>query len=140
MEAFLGHLELKELKKFDEIVYFAGIEKFLETPVKRYSSGMYVRLAFSIPAHLEPEILIIDEVLAVGDLEFQKKCLGKMEKSAGEGRTVLFVSHSLPLVSTFCKKSILLERGKKIKEGITSEVLSFLQKEPTSIQEFLILI
>ena len=99
--SILGASRAEIKKKFDEIVYFAGIEKFLETPVKRYSSGMYVRLA-SQYQHIEPEILIIDEVLAVGDLEFQKKCLGKMEKSAGEGRTVLFVSHSLPLVSSLC--------------------------------------
>ncbi len=95
----MGRVEIK--KKFDEIVDFAGVEKFLDTPVKRYSSGMYVRLAFAVAAHLEPEILIIDEVLAVGDAEFQKKCLGKMQDVAKAGRTVLFVSHNLGAISSF---------------------------------------
>ncbi len=98
-------------KKFDEIVDFSGIEKFLDTPVKRYSSGMYVRLAFSVAAHLEPEILLVDEVLAVGDIEFQKKCLGKMENVAQEGRTVLFISHNMIAVEKLCKKVIWLHSG-----------------------------
>lgn len=101
--------EVKE--KFDEIVAFSGIEKFIDTPVKHYSSGMYVRLAFSVAAHLEPEILVIDEVLAVGDAEFQKKCLGKMQDVASHGRTVLFVSHHLGSVKQLCNKGILLEKG-----------------------------
>lgn len=102
----------REVKgKFDEIVAFSGVEKFLNTPVKHYSSGMYVRLAFSVAAHLEPEILIIDEVLAVGDAEFQKKCLGKMEDVASQGRTVIFVSHNLSSLSTLCNSSLLLEQG-----------------------------
>lgn len=97
--------------KLDEIVAFSGVEKFLDTPVKHYSSGMYVRLAFAVAAHLEPEILIIDEVLAVGDAEFQKKCLGKMQEVAGEGRTVLFVSHNMSAVKNLCNKGILLDKG-----------------------------
>jgi lipopolysaccharide transport system ATP-binding protein len=111
--AILG-MTRKEIKsKFDEIVYFSGVEKFLETPVKRFSSGMYVRLAFSIAAHLEPDILIIDEVLAVGDAEFQKKCLGKMKDvNSKEGRTVLFVSHDVQAISTLTKKCIYLKSGK----------------------------
>jgi lipopolysaccharide transport system ATP-binding protein len=99
-------------RKFEQIVEFAGVEKFLDTPVKRYSSGMYIRLAFSVAAHLEPEILIVDEVLAVGDTEFQKKCLGKLQDVAGHGRTVLFVSHNLAAVKSLCTKGIVLERGK----------------------------
>lgn len=103
----------KEIKsKFDEIVDFSGVEKFIDTPVKHYSSGMYVRLAFSVAAHLEPEILIIDEVLAVGDAEFQNKCLGKMKDVAGQGRTVLFVSHNMAAVETLCTKAIFLENGR----------------------------
>ena len=99
-------------KKFDEIVAFAEIEKFLDTPVKYYSSGMYVRLAFGVAAHLEPEILIVDEVLAVGDAEFQKKCLGKMDEvSRSQGRTVLFVSHNMEAVLKLCTRGILLEDG-----------------------------
>jgi len=106
----MGRAEIK--KKFDEIVDFAEIEKFLDTPVKRYSSGMYVRLAFAVAAHLEPEILVVDEVLAVGDAQFQKKCLGKMEAVSREGRTVLFVSHNMGVISQLCNQGILLERGK----------------------------
>jgi lipopolysaccharide transport system ATP-binding protein len=98
--------------KFDEIVAFSGVEKFIDTPVKFYSSGMYVRLAFAVAAHLEPEILIIDEVLAVGDAEFQKKCLGKMGEVAGQGRTVLFVSHNMTAVKTLCSKGIVFHKGK----------------------------
>src|SRR6202007_1688911 len=97
--------------KFDEIVAFAEVENFLDTPVKRYSSGMYVRLAFAVAAHLEPEILIVDEVLAVGDAEFQKKCLGKMSEVAGGGRTVLFVSHNMGAVRSLCSRSIVIANG-----------------------------
>lgn len=121
--AILGMSKAEIKKKFDEIVTFAEIEKFLDTPVKRYSSGMYVRLAFAVAAHLEPEILVVDEVLAVGDAQFQKKCLGKMEDVSGEGRTVLFVSHSMPIITSLCQKSILLEAGCISKIGFTSDVL-----------------
>jgi len=110
--AILGMSRAEVKKKFEEIVDFAGVEKFLDTPVKRYSSGMYVRLAFAVAAHLEPEILIVDEVLAVGDAEFQKKCLGKMEDvSKNHGRTVLFVSHNMGAVKNLCNKGILLKDG-----------------------------
>src|SRR5436309_15030690 len=96
-------------QRFDEIVAFAEVERFIRTPLKRYSSGMYFRLAFAVAAHLEPEILIVDEVLSVGDLAFQEKCLGRMESVAGEGRTVLFVSHNLAAVSNLCDRSMLLD-------------------------------
>jgi homopolymeric O-antigen transport system ATP-binding protein len=116
--AILGMSRAEIRKHFDAIVNFAEIEKFLDTPVKRYSSGMYVRLAFSVAAHLEPEILIIDEVLAVGDAQFQKKCLGKMEDvSNREGRTVLFVSHNMPAVKSICTKGILLVEGEIARAG-----------------------
>jgi lipopolysaccharide transport system ATP-binding protein len=118
--AILGMSRAEVRRKFDEIVDFAGVEKFLDTPVKRYSSGMYVRLAFSVAAHLEPEILVVDEVLSVGDAEFQKKCLGKMENVAGEGRTVLFVSHNLASVQRLCKSGIVLSEG-RIDFGGTAE-------------------
>jgi lipopolysaccharide transport system ATP-binding protein len=111
-------------KKMDEIIDFAGVEKYLDTPVKRYSSGMYVRLAFAVAAHLEPDILIVDEVLAVGDLEFQKKCLGKMKDvSDKQGRTILFVSHDLNAVKSFCKTSSLLHNGEIVTSGPTSFVI-----------------
>lgn len=111
----------KEIKqKFDEIVAFAEVEKYLDTPVKRYSSGMYVRLAFAVAAHLEPEILVVDEVLAVGDAQFQKKCLGKMENVAQEGRTVLFVSHNMAAISALCKICILLKDGKLVTMNSTA--------------------
>jgi lipopolysaccharide transport system ATP-binding protein len=109
--AILGMSRSEIRAKFDQIVDFSGVEKFLDTPVKRYSSGMQVRLAFAVAAHLEPEILIVDEVLAVGDAEFQKKCLGKMHDVAGEGRTVLFVSHSMPSVQQLCSSGMVLSRG-----------------------------
>ena len=109
--AILGMTREEIRKKFDEIVAFAGVEKFLDTPVKRYSSGMYVRLAFAVAAHLEPEILIVDEVLAVGDAEFQKKCLGKMQDVAGQGRTVLFVSHNISAMQSLCKSGLYLKYG-----------------------------
>lgn len=115
----------REIKaKFDEIVDFSGVEKFIDTPVKHYSSGMYVRLAFAVAAHLEPEILVIDEVLAVGDLEFQKKCLGKMGEVAGQGRTVLFVSHDMQAVTTLTSKSIYLKNGQIEYIGNTNAVIN----------------
>ena len=123
--AVLGMSRAEIRKKFDEIVAFAEVEKFLDTPVKRYSSGMYVRLAFAVAAHLEPEILIVDEVLAVGDAEFQKKCLGKMnDVSRREGRTVLFVSHNMGIVTTLCPTSIWLDRGSICQRGSAREVVA----------------
>ena len=109
--------------KFDEIVEFSGIEKFIDTPVKRYSSGMSVRLGFSVAAHLEPEVLLIDEVLAVGDYKFQEKCLGKMEQVTGEGRTVIFVSHNMKAISKICNRTLLIDNGQIVGDGNTSEVI-----------------
>jgi lipopolysaccharide transport system ATP-binding protein len=111
-------------RRFDEIVSFAGVERFIDTPVKRYSSGMYLRLAFSVAAHLEPEILIVDEVLAVGDAEFQKKCLGKMGDVAREGRTVIFVSHNMAAVTRLCDRAILLSDGRVSYSGTSNEVVA----------------
>ena len=122
--AILGMRRKEIASKFDEIVEFAEVEQFIDTPVKRYSSGMYLRLAFAVAAHLEPEILIVDEVLSVGDLAFQEKCLGRMEQVAGEGRTVIFVSHNLAAVTNLCPRSLLLERGEKVMLGPTSEVVA----------------
>ena len=122
--AILGMRREEIKKKFDEIVAFAEIEKFLDTPVKRYSSGMYVRLAFAVAAHLEPEILIVDEVLAVGDAQFQKKCLGKMGDVAKEGRTVLFVSHNMQAVQTLCNTSVLLADGRIEAHGEVNAVVN----------------
>jgi lipopolysaccharide transport system ATP-binding protein len=120
----MGRAEIK--KKFDEIVDFAEIEKFLDTPVKRYSSGMYVRLAFAVAAHLEPEILIVDEVLAVGDAQFQKKCLGKMEDvSAKDGLTLLIVSHNIPIINNLCQRVLLIHKGMMIKSGSPNEVIEY---------------
>lgn len=110
-------------RKFDEIVEFAGVDKFIDTPVKRYSSGMYVRLAFAVGAHLDPEILIVDEVLAVGDSRFQEKCLDKMQKIGEQGRTVLFVSHNMAAVTRLCKRAILLQEGRVIHDGSSHEVV-----------------
>ncbi|MFK0733808.1 MAG: ABC transporter ATP-binding protein [Gloeotrichia echinulata GP01] len=121
--AILGMSKEEIKRKFDEIVAFAEIEKFLDTPVKRYSSGMYVRLAFAVAAHLEPEILIVDEVLAVGDAQFQKKCLGKMEDVGKEGRTVLFVSHNMSTIQKLCSTGIFLQSGKILVQGITEKVV-----------------
>jgi lipopolysaccharide transport system ATP-binding protein len=115
--AILGMTRSEIRRKFDEIVAFSEVERFLDTPVKRYSSGMYVRLAFAIAAHLEPEILVVDEVLAVGDAEFQKKCLGKMGEVAKSGRTVLFVSHNLAAIRTLCDRGIVLTNGRKSFDG-----------------------
>ncbi len=121
--AILGMPRAEVRSKFGRIVEFSEIGKYLDTPVKRYSSGMYVRLAFAVAAHLEPDILVVDEVLAVGDLEFQKKCLGRMGEVAREGRTVLFVSHNMGAISTLCSRAILLEQGRLIADGPTQEVV-----------------
>lgn len=121
--AILGMARVEIRAKFDEIVAFAEIEKFLDTPVKRYSSGMYVRLAFAVAAHLEPEILVIDEVLAVGDAEFQKKCLGRMGSFASTGRTVLFVSHNMGVVRTLCPSAIVMHAGKIVYHGESHEAI-----------------
>lgn len=121
--AILGMRRAEIQARFVEIVEFAEISRFIDTPVKRYSSGMYLRLAFAVAAHLEPEILIVDEVLSVGDLAFQEKCLTRMESVAGEGRTVLFVSHNLGAVQHLCARSVLLERGEIVKVGPTAEVI-----------------
>jgi len=136
--AILGMKQWEIKKHFNSIVEFAEIEKFLDTPVKRYSSGMYMRLAFAVAAHLTPEILIVDEVLAVGDTAFQKKCIGKMDEVAKSGRTVLFVSHNMGAIRQLCSKVVVLERGKKIYEGpvekgIAKYLASVEQKKHTSL-------
>lgn len=124
--AILGMTKREITAKFDEIVDFAGVERYIDTPVKRYSSGMYVRLAFAVAAHLEPEILIVDEVLAVGDAEFQKKCLGKMKDvSVNEGRTVLFVSHNMQAIQNLCNRCVILKNGKTVKDAATHEAIGF---------------
>jgi lipopolysaccharide transport system ATP-binding protein len=122
-------------RKFDEIVDFAEIERFLDTPAKRYSSGMYVRLAFAVAAHLEPEILLVDEVLAVGDADFQKKCLGKMDNIAKGGRTVLFVSHQMSAVQRLCKQCLFLERGKLKAFGSKDEIIAQYLAEGSALNE-----
>lgn len=122
--AILGMTKKEIVKKFDEIVEFSGIEKFIDTPVKRFSSGMYVRLAFSVAAHMDPDILLVDEVLAVGDAEFQKKCLAKMEEVTKKtGRTILFVSHNMAAIQNLCKRTLLLEKGEIKKIGETEGVI-----------------
>ena len=121
--AILGMTRREIQKKFDAIVAFAEVEKFLDTPVKRYSSGMYVRLAFAVAAHLEPDILVVDEVLAVGDFQFQKKCLGKMEEIGRTGRTILFVSHNMAMISSLCEKAIQLDSGELRAIGATDRVI-----------------
>ncbi|QMW05964.1 ABC transporter ATP-binding protein [Spirosoma foliorum] len=127
--SLLGMSRSEIKKQFDEIVAFAGVEKFLDTPVKRYSSGMYVRLGFAISAHLDPEIMIVDEVLAVGDAEFQKKSLGKMRDNSASGRTVIFVSHNLTAVQALCNKTFYFEKGRLIEQGETNQVIaSYLSK------------
>lgn len=127
--SILGMSKHEIQKKLDEIIDFSGVEDFIDTPVKRYSSGMRVRLAFAVAAHLEPEILVVDEVLAVGDAEFQKKSIGKMQKVSEEGRTVLFVSHNMDIISTFCSKGMLIESGQIIYFGnIKKTVAQYLQK------------
>lgn len=121
--SILGMSRNEIARKFDEIVAFAEVGKFIDTPVKRYSSGMYVRLAFAVAAHLEPEILVVDEVLAVGDSEFQKKCIGKMKEVSSDGRTILFVSHNMAAVQNLCNKSIFLKHGELVDYGDTSLIL-----------------
>lgn len=122
--AILGMSKAEIKSKLDEIVDFSGVAKYLDTPVKRYSSGMMVRLGFAVAAHLEPEILIVDEVLAVGDAEFQKKCLGKMKAVSGEGRTVLFVSHNMPSIKTLCTKGLFLDKGIISYQGDINQTIS----------------
>ena len=137
--AILGMTQKEIRKKFDEIVAFAEVDRFLDTPVKRYSSGMYVRLAFAVAAHLEPEILIVDEVLAVGDTEFQKKCLGKMSEVAGGGRTVLFVSHNMGAVRSLCSRAVVIASGKILASApATQAVEIYLQSaaHPTQSSEW----
>lgn len=121
--AILGMRKAEVQRKFDEIVAFSGVEKFIDTPVKRYSSGMYVRLAFAVAAHLEPDVLIIDEVLAVGDADFQKRCLGKMGEVASQGRTVLFVSHNMAAVQKLCQRAVWMRDGQVAQIGASEEVI-----------------
>src|SRR3954462_14946486 len=123
--AILGMRRAEIARKFDEIVAFAEVGQFLDTPVKRYSSGMYVRLAFAVAAHLEPEILIVDEVLAVGDVAFQKKCLGKMGDVAQQGLTVLLVSHNMAIVSSLCARSVWLQSGRLVADGKSKDAINF---------------
>ncbi len=122
--AILGMTRAEIIRKFDDIVSFAGVERFLDTPVKRYSSGMYVRLAFAVAAHLEPEILIVDEVLAVGDAEFQKKCLGKMHEVSRGGRTVLFVSHNMGAIQALCSRALWLDQGQVRCDGEATDTIN----------------
>jgi len=122
--AMLGMKRVEIGEKFDEIVAFSEVEKFIDTPVKHYSSGMYLRLAFAVAAHLEPEILIVDEVLAVGDAAFQKKCLNKMQDVGRQGRTVLFVSHSMPAITRLCERAILVDGGRVLRDGPAAEVVA----------------
>ncbi len=131
--AILGMSKAEIKSKFDEIVDFSGVDRYIDTPVKRYSSGMYVRLAFAVAAHLEPEILIVDEVLAVGDAEFQKKCLGKMKDVSGEGRTVLFVSHSMGAVKDLCTRAISLQNGELHMIGNTNDIIKDYMSNPIKI-------
>ena len=133
--AILGMTKTEIERKFDEIVDFSGVEKFIDTPVKRYSSGMRVRLAFAVAAQLEPEILLIDEVLAVGDIAFQKKCLGKMESVSKSGRTVFFVSHNMAAVSSICSKAILLEQGRLVELGDTDQIIAQYMKNNSEISK-----
>jgi lipopolysaccharide transport system ATP-binding protein len=136
--AILGMSRSEIRTKFDEIVDFSGVEKFLDTPVKKYSSGMYVRLAFAVAAHLDPEILVVDEVLAVGDAEFQKKCLGKMDEvSKKEGRTVLFVSHQMGMIAKLCNESLLLNNGKIVMKGETANVINGYLKGYDSAESYI---
>lgn len=133
--AILGMTRTEIKRKFDEIVAFAEVEQYLDTPVKRYSSGMYVRLAFAVAAHLEPEILVVDEVLAVGDVDFQKKCLGKMENVAHEGRTVFFVSHNMNAIQRLCKRCIVINRGSIIFDGEVNSAISHYLKSKNTNQQ-----
>ena len=122
--AILGMKRREIRAKFDEIVEFSGIGKFIDTPVKRYSSGMYVRLAFAVAAHLDPEVLIIDEVLAVGDYEFQQRCMGRIEEISNSGRTVLFVSHDMQAITRLCGRAYWLQGGRSMAEGPSEDVVS----------------
>ena len=131
--AILGMRRSEIVRKFDDIVEFSGVSKFIDTPVKRFSNGMYVRLAFSVAAHLEPEILLIDEVLAVGDAEFQRRCLGRMDEIGRSGRTVLFVSHSMPTITRLCERAILLDKGRLIADGPAEAVVARYLSEEFSI-------
>jgi lipopolysaccharide transport system ATP-binding protein len=133
--AILGMTKAEIKKKFDEIVAFSEVEKFIDTPVKRYSSGMYVRLAFGVAAHLDPDILIVDEVLAVGDAAFQKKCLGKMGEVSREGRTILFVSHNMTAVAALCQRAIVLSQGSMIFDGPTDEAISLYTRKSQAVSE-----
>ena len=131
--AILGMTKAEIQRKFDDIVEFSGVERFMDTPVKRYSSGMRVRLAFAIAAHLEPEILLVDEVLAVGDAAFQKRCLGKLDEVSKEGRTVIFVSHHMSAIASLCKRAILLKDGQVIMDGPAAETIDrYLSSNPSS--------
>jgi len=135
--AIMGMTKAEVTSKLDEIVAFSGCERYVDTPVKRYSSGMMVRLGFAVAAHLEPEILIVDEVLAVGDADFQKKCLGKMKDVAGHGRTVLFVSHNMGAVAQLCSRAVLIENGKIKLSGLPSEVVeSYLKSDSVELGEW----
>ena len=134
--SILGMKRADLVRKFDEIVSFAEIERFLDTPVKRYSSGMYTRLAFAVAAHLEPEILVVDEVLAVGDARFQKKCLGKMDEVAQAGRTILFVSHNMTAISRLCRRAIWIDGGQIRRAGDSDEVIkAYLSEETSQVPE-----
>ena len=133
--AIMGMTKTEIKKKFDEIVDFSGVERYIDTPVKRYSSGMYVRLAFAVAAHLEPEILIVDEVLAVGDAEFQKKCLGKMKDVSGQGRTVLFVSHNMGAIQSLCSRSIYLKNGTIQQTGDTDKIINHYLSNELKIED-----
>ncbi len=133
--AILGMRKAEITRKFDEIVTFSQVEKFIDTPVKRYSSGMRVRLAFAVAAHLEPEILLVDEVLAVGDAAFQKKCIGKMRSMSGGGRTVLFVSHSMSAIRNLCSRCILLDRGEVVADTTPAEAISVYERLMRSFEE-----
>jgi lipopolysaccharide transport system ATP-binding protein len=125
----LGMKQREIVRKFPEIVEFSGVEKFIDTPVKRYSSGMYVRLAFAVAAHLEPEILLVDEVLSVGDAEFRRRCLGRMEELGSSGRTVIFVSHNMPAVSQLCDRTIWMDNGEVVRDGRSRDVVAaYLQR------------
>jgi len=126
--SLLGMKTSEIRRKFDEIVAFSGIERFIDTPVKHYSSGMYMRLAFAVAAHLDPEILMVDEVLAVGDASFQRKCLNKMQQVGDEGRTVLFVSHNMPAITRLCERAILLDDGKLVADGRSQRARIHLQQ------------
>ena len=134
--AILGMTKIEIKSKLDEIIEFSGCTKYIDTPVKRYSSGMLVRLGFAVAAHLEPEILIVDEVLAVGDAEFQKKCIGKMKDVAGQGRTVIFVSHNMASIAKLCERSILIDKGRIIKDGKTSDVIDYYTRGNISHKNF----